>query len=321
MTDQAIASAPGKLMLLGEHAVVYGSPCLVASINKRITVFIKRLTVNKLHLSLPDLKFDKKFNLRDLYIHSSPHQAVFVISAVSHFFHYFRKQSGLSIKTKSDFLPQLGLGSSSAVTVATLKALSRIFAKTISHENLFNLAFQSVKAVQKKISGFDLAAAVYGGIIYYQLNKSVLNLPKKNIPLLIVYSGIKADTEKMVNMVYQSKKINPLKVNRLFAAISQLVDKAKIAYKEDNWPLLGDLFNQNQKILTELGVSTAKLNLLAKTAVSSGAYGAKLSGAGGGDCLIVLYKVERRAQIIDAIKKNGGSLLDVFPETQGVKLL
>ena len=283
------SSAPGKLMLLGEHAVVYGYPCLVAAVNKGITVKISNSPDKQV---IPD--------------------SVYVKAAVRKFFAKYQVKSSISISTTSDILPTWGLGSSAAVTVAALNALSKFFAISLSAPQLFDLAFSVVRSIHRKSSGFDVAAAVYGGTIYYQKDKFIKKLPAKNMPLLTVYSGIKADTAKMVEKVAELRKNHSQKVESVFFQIGKLVNKGKLAYQKSDWDALGNLFNLSQEKLVELGVSTPIIDKLIDSARQNSALGAKLSGAGGGDCIIMLYKPAKKQILIDAIKANAGQILDVL---------
>ena len=224
--NKITVSAPGKLMLVGEHAVVYGYPCIVTSVNKKISVTAEKKDHQTLNL---------------------PGNSLFVKIAVSMFFQKFGIKSGLTLSTKSDFDSSFGLGSSSAVTVATIKALSILFNLNLSSSEIFDLSFEVVKKAQGLSSGFDLAAAIYGGVIYYQIGKPIEKLPKRKMPLLAVYSGIKADTKTMIQKVSDFKKYKPKKANEMFSDISDLITKAKQAYFDSDWKRLGDIFNQNHK--------------------------------------------------------------------------
>jgi len=247
-------SAPGKLLLLGDHAVVYNRPCLAMAINKFVTV----TTVEK-----------------------KEKESAFV-AATRQLFE--RKYGPVRVGFKIDgFDSRLGLGSSAAVTVAVAKALFKLKKIKVSKKELFDFCYKVVKSVQGVGSGFDVAASIYGGVVYFVTGGKVIEkLAVKELPIVVGYSGVKADTAAMI------KKAAP-KINRQFLeASTQIVNRGWTALEQKNWPELGRLMNQNQALLRRLGVSTPKLDQMIETALAAGAYGAKLSGAGGGDCMIAL---------------------------------
>ncbi|MBI3342849.1 hypothetical protein HY032_01710, partial [Candidatus Gottesmanbacteria bacterium] len=144
-------SAPGKLMLLGEHAVVYGYPSLVTTVDERLTVDVETISENKVVVETPQVN-DTRFV--DEAIRQA--QALWQIPS-----------GGFRIKTKSSFSGKYGFGSSAAVTVATLKALATIFQKEVTPRKLFDASYKTILAVQGVGSGFDVAASVYGETLYF----------------------------------------------------------------------------------------------------------------------------------------------------------
>ena len=307
-------SAPGKLMLLGEHAVVYGQACLVTAINRRLTVSIEQKHDGKVTIDAPDVS-DTRFL----------EKAVAAGCAVWGIVH-----SGLSIKTKSE-LGMYGFGSSAAVTVATLQALATLFQKTVQKKDLFTVAKQVVVDVQGVGSGFDVAASVWGGTLYFaDLGKTIGEIHARyresndqtisTMPLVVGYTGTKADTVSLVADVAKKKAQYPEKVERIFQAIGTLVKQAKDVVVKKDWERLGTLFNFNQEYLRDLGVSTQRLEDLISAAKAAGALGAKLSGAGGGDCMIGIVTRETRDATRKAIEQVGGQNLDVKTGAEGVRI-
>lgn len=280
-----IASAPGKLMFFGEHAVVYDYPCIVTTVDSRIYVEVEK---NK------EFKVDAP-QVKDLR---------FVEEAVKQFCKKYKVDNKILIKTFSDFSSKFGLGSSSAVTVATIKALGKLYEIEISKKEIFDLGYKVIREIQKVGSGFDIASAVYGGTIYFvTAGKIIEPLSVKNIPLVIGYSGTKASTTKIV------KDLKP--DFRIFDKIKQIVEEAKMSLVKSDWKKSGELMNQNHKLLQELGVSTEKLDKMCQAAVMSGAHGAKLSGAGGGDCMIALVSKDKKEQVENSIVNAGGEIINV----------
>jgi len=216
---------------------------------------------------------------------------------------------------------EYGLGSSSAVTVATIKAISEFFEIKMENKELFDLAYKTILDIQGVGSGFDLAAAIYGGILYFVTGgKLIEKIKVKNIPLVIGYSGEKADTPSLVKMVNEKLKENPKKINKIFDEIEEIVNSARIEIENENWKEVGKLMNLNQDLLKKLGVSSKKLENLIKAALDSGAYGAKLSGAGGGDCMIAIADLENRKNVEMAIEKAGGKIIKLKVPGEGLKI-
>jgi len=315
------ASAPGKLMLMGDHAVVYDRPCIVTAVDQRMRVTISKIDSPELQIQALDVSVnDYRVSINNLSDENIPKNVHFIQTGVYNFFNKYKKISGLKITTKSDFSALYGFGSSSAVTVATIKSLSKLFEVNIRNKELFDLSFKTVIDIQKKGSGFDVAAAVYGGTLYYKsagLTLEKLNV--RNLPILVGYTGVKADTVKLIKKVAKDLQSNPNQINKIFDDITNLVDQGKKTINEHDYVKLGKLFSENQILLTQLGVSTDKINLLNQAVLGVGAYGAKLSGAGGGDCIITLYSSETREKVIKAINKYG-THIPVSTNAEGVRI-
>ena len=167
-------------------------------------------------------------------------------------------------------------------------------------------------SVQGVGSGFDIASATFGGTLYFVTGGKVIEpLSVKNLSSVIGYSGVKADTTSVVNNLKLKIKNSELRYTKIFKSITKIVEKAKISLVNSDWKITGKLMNQNHKLLQELGVSTKKLDKMCQAAVSSGAYGAKLSGAGGGDCMIALVSEDKIKKVEAAIVKVGGEIIKV----------
>lgn len=313
-------SAPGKLMIMGEHAVIYGNPCIVTAVDKRITATAE--ITAKPYMIIKSSKdgtvqYEKLLSFLGTGI--IPINIRFVEAAVKNFYDKYKIESGISISTSSTFSKNLGLGSSSAVTVAVLKAIAGIFNINISQEDLYSLSFKTIIDVQKKGSGFDVASAIIGGTIYFQTVEVSERLEANDLMLVVGFTGTKADTVLMMNQVSQKRRDFEKGVGKIFENIENLVKEAKIAIQDKNWERLGLLMNYNQNYLEDLGVSTDKLNSMILAANNAGAYGAKLSGAGGGDCMIALVDNKSKTKVIDAIRSVGGEILDLQINAVGVK--
>jgi len=301
-----IISAPGKLMLFGEHAVVYGNPCIVTAVSERLTVCLEKTNDQKITIDAPGVK-DTRF-------------VEFAITNWGKQFHI--EHQGLHISTKSNFSNCYGFGSSAAVTVATLQALCVEFQQKISAHELFNIAYKTILEIQGVGSGFDVAASVYGGIIEYVKGGSVIEpirIQDKHIVFIVGYSGVKANTVQIVTDIAKKREQYKERVDRIFSAIADIVEKAKTALFTGDWETVGKYMNFNQEYLRDLGVSTEKLEALIAGAKKAGAYGAKLSGAGGGDCMIAIAPMEKKDAVERAITEAGGEVVNVMWNEEGVR--
>jgi mevalonate kinase len=319
---QITASAPGKLMLLGEHAVVSGHPCMVTAVEQRIYVSVEKNGKDVFYMEAPDLGLNAYSKTIEALAKKSPPPAVrFVEHLYKRFLERWPQQEGIVVKTKSEFSSAFGFGSSSAVSVAFAKALTHLYEIELSNQELFELSYQAVLDVQGVGSGFDIASAIWGGTIYYvPPAKVVRELQIEQMPLVVGYTGVKADTPTLIRMVQSLHADEPEMVESWFAKIAGLVNKAEKAIREKDWSELGKLMMKNQSILRELQVSSLELNRLNRAAVKAGAFGAKLSGAGGGDCMIAVVDAAKKKVVELAIQKAGGEVLKVQLHAEGVRL-
>ena len=281
-------------MLFGEHAVVYGYPCIVTTVSSRVYVEVEK-TSGQFKIDAPQVKDTR-----------------FVEEAVKQFCEKYKVGNKILIKTHSDFSSKFGLGSSSAVTVATIYALSNLYKIKISKKEIFDLGYRVVLNVQGVGSGFDIVTATYGGTIYFVTGGKVIEpLSVKDLSLVIGYSGTKADTSSIVKNLELRIHNSELEYKKIFSKISKIVEEAKTSLVNSYWKKTGELMNQNHRLLQELGVSTGKLDKMCQAAVDSGAYGAKLSGAGGGDCMIALVPENKIKEVESSIIKVGGEIIKV----------
>lgn len=293
-------------MLMGEHAVVFGYPCIVTAVGQRLYVTAEKNDSSTVTIDAPQAKDTK-----------------FVNATVAKFF--ATKGTGISnhgvtLSIRSDFTSQVGFGSSSAVSVATLKALSLVCELSMTQREIFDLAYQVTLDIQGVGSGFDIAAACFGGTIFFKKGGEVLAPLPDEIPLVVGYTGVKADTPTLVRAVAAKREKEPEKVNRIFAAIGELVLQGKEALLAKDWEKLGKLMNFDQEYLRDLGVSSEKLEALILASKEAGAMGAKLSGAGGGDCMIAITSDEKRKAVEEAIEKAGGQVMRVITHVEGVRV-
>ncbi len=262
------ASAPGKIILFGEHAVVYGRHSLVSAINLRCYVEAKESKEVLIKSSLGVTSLDFK-------IHPYVSYAIKRFSEKA-------KIDGVKIEIKSEIPIGSGLGSSAAVTVATLKALDAEFNTGFTNEEILELAKLVELDVQGLASGVDPFTSTYGGAWLIPEKKRVV------IPydFFVINLGSKS-TAEMVAKVAKLRKRHSKTVERIFDAIDALTVEA--ASKIDDYKTIEELISINQSLLRALGVSTPEIDKLIAELDELG-FKAKITGAGGGGCIFGLKK-------------------------------
>lgn len=316
-------SAPAKLFLLGEHAVVFNGTCIVTAVNSRLFVTLERTDEALLAIDAPDVRLTNyQKPMSDIVDQFDKADASsFIRSCVAVFAERCAFDGGLSISTRSEFKREYGIGSSSAVVAATLFGLSQLFGAELSHEDLLHMGFEAIQRVQQLGSGADLAAAIYGGTLYYENRspRTVTPLSVENLPLLIIYSGHKASTVDYVSEVGNLRDRYPDVIDSIIDDMLTIVEQGRVAIEQRDWQILGDMMNIQHGLLHALGVDTSNLARIVLRARESGAWGAKLSGAGGGDCAIILTDNSRIGNILEDMSDRI-TKLDITPNAEGVQL-
>lgn len=227
---------------------------------------------------------------------------------------------GFTISIKSDIPPGAGLGSSAAVSVATVMALNSCLNLNLSKSEISNIAFEAEKFVHGTPSGIDNTIATYGSVILYKKGAIKPVKVKSRIPLVIGDTGIERNTAEWVRKVRLRRDRQSKVVNPLINSIGKLVMESLKLLDKNDLPALGELMDINQGLLEAIGVSTFELNKLINVARKNGAYGAKLTGAGGGGCMVALSPKTKQKQIADAILNAEGKPLITNISPQGVKI-
>jgi len=280
-------SAPGKVFLFGEHAVVYGKPGIAMAIKPRVFVTVR--------------KSRRPQRAKSPYI-----DGCFSAMGVAG-----------SVYINSQIPSSSGLGSSAAVTVATLSAINDEFAVGKNREDIANMAFDIEKTVQKgRASPTDTTVSTYGGIVLIS-GGSRRRLAPQNMYLVIGDSLVSHNTSKMVEQVADLKKQNPEIVDPILDAIEG-VSLAAIHHLS-NPKELGRYMNMNHALLDALGVGHPQLSRLVLASRSAGAFGAKITGAGGGGCMVALCAKQVRHRVAQAIQSCDARAIVTGIDTEGVR--
>lgn len=312
-------SVPGSLMLLGEHAVLHGKMALVCAINKRIYVTLRQRQDRSVYIK-SDLLGEITISLDKLSI-VAPFQ--FVLSAVIML--KKRLHHGFDLLITTDFSAQMGFGSSAAVTVATLAVLHYwLEQRQPQAHKLFLEARRVIRKVQGIGSGADAAASIWGGVVAYRAAPLQVKKIADTLPLTVVYSGQKVGTKQVVQQVMKLRQQHKKSIRILEMAIENCVKDAAIVIRKQDWRKLGEIININQGIQDAFGVNTLTLSQAVFALRSMrGICGAKISGAGMGDCVIGIGKAKKISfdEVVSKIKATDLSMInDVVIAKMGLRV-
>jgi mevalonate kinase len=279
---KSIASAPGKVILFGEHFVVYGVKAILCSINKRVTVTAEKINERKISINS---------DIGDLVL--EPNKSILEINSPLKPFYYLankaieNQNTGIQIKIDSEIPLGVGLGSSSACCVAGAAAIFKLFGD-ISKEEILELAIEAERTIFENTSGADCTVCVYGGIMEYDKKQGFKKIEDEpNFQLVIANSNIEHSTESMVSKVKEFKNKNKEKFSRLLNQESKLVEEVLELLKKNNTKELGRKINENQKYLENIEISNNQLRNMIKIGQKS-SFGAKITGSGGGGCIFTI---------------------------------
>lgn len=299
------ASAPGSLMLFGEHAVLRGQPAIVCAIRRRLSVTARPRSDRRavIHSLLGDLRFPA-----DAIPEDGRHRFVLEALRASGI-----PPGGLDLRIESEFSSKIGFGSSAAVTVAVLAALDALRGRSPRPGDLFRRARAVVRSVQGLGSGADVAASAWGGALVFRQSASrPVRLPGA-FPLIAAYSGHKTPTPDVVRQVNALAARHPGLASGVFRLMGRCTRDAAAAFRKGDLARVGELMNIHQGLHDSLGVNTQGLACLAfALRADPGILGSKISGSGLGDCVVGLGRLRHRGP--------GALCLEIAVDPEGVRI-
>jgi len=280
------ASAPAKVILFGEHFVVYGEPAIVLAINKRVYARAELRQDKQLHLRSANLNLSGYFkngffkneqgNAKDAKLKFAPLKL-----AVEKILEIHGDNIGLTVEINSTVPAAADVGSSAAVAAAVTVAVSSLLGVKMSKEDVFRISCEAEKIVHGTPSGVDTAIATFGGTLLFQMDTGVKSLAANaDVPLVIGDTGVGRSTRVQVAKVRNLKDKYPRVINPMMKTAREIVSRAVDALKDDDLESLGDLMNINHALLCGLGILDESLEWLINAARKAGALGAKLTGVG-----------------------------------------
>ena len=295
------ASAPGKIILFGEHAVVYGRPALAVPVTQvQATVTVEAGAEPGVWLEAPGI--DLRCFLSSLPADHPLAAAVYhVVAALGR-----SLPESLKITIHSTIPVASGLGSGAAVSVALIRALSAFLGQPLPDERVSALAYEVEKIHHGTPSGIDNTVITYARPVYFVKGRPIETFHAgQPFSLVIADTGIPAPTREAVGDVRKLWEAHPEECEKIFDEIGQIADLARQKITSGEWQALGELMDRNHLLLRQLTVSCPALDRLVQAARQAGALGAKLSGGGRGGNMIALIDKENAPAVTEALKSAG----------------
>ena len=301
----------GKVILLGEHAVVYGYPALAAALDRGVTIdAVGTPAGGPLRLDIPAWDLRVAASARD-----EEHPASRALAAIADELGIGRP--AVSLLGDAQIPHSAGLGSSAAMAVAITRALLAWAKRPQDLKTVLAAASASERVMHGRPSGIDATIAAYGGIGVYRKSTGLRPIQAK-LRVLVAPSGESRSTAAMVERVAQATISGRTEVampapngttnnDERLVELGGLVDSGTVALLRGELAQLGSAMNRAHEVLAGLGVSTPQLDSLCEAARVTGAYGAKLTGAGGGGAVIAIAPRDREVAILGEWKNAGVS--------------
>ena len=279
------SSAPAKIILLGEHAVVYGMPAIAAPIRSLRAYASAQPSDTALNIWSTEL--EKRVSIDAPLSNDSARPMRQLLRMAANYFGMSKATGELVIQSDIPFAG--GLGSGAAVSAAVIRALAALFGREILAEDLNQLVFEMEKIHHGTPSGIDNTVVVYERPVYFERGKDhELLTVEAPCQIVIADTGRAVKTREAVDRVRQRYTERQSDTEDIFQRISHVVRSARRALESGQQPQLGALMSENHEMLRQLGISSPALDTLVEASIAAGALGAKLSGGGMGGNMIAL---------------------------------
>ena len=301
------ATAAGKIILFGEHFVVHGTHAVVCAINKRVSVTSE--TNDTAAISIESSLGKAAIPItEDVDTVEKKFRPFFFIAKEVISDHNFK--NGINIKIESDIPIGAGLGSSSACCVAGAASISNLFSKP-DISQILDMSIDAERTIFPKTSGADCTVSALGGIIEYQKESDPKSIKTEHdFDFVVVNSQKMHNTDAVVSRVNQFKEKNEDAFSELCKEEDNLISKAVDSLQTFDLDIIGKCMSQNQIFLERIGVSNNVLLDIVKS-IEKETFGAKLTGAGDGGCVIALTEKSKK----DSVVKNMSQKYETFPVT------
>lgn len=301
------ASASAKIILFGEHAVVYGHPAVAIPIQDVRT---------SAAISIDAAASDPVIEAKDLQIETSigavshPESIAHIIKAIELVNDKIIElpKSGWRLTIWSKIPIGRGLGSSAATSIAIIRALTKAVMKVITPKDLIKHSFELEKIHHGTPSGIDNTVISLEKPILFRKDREPSPINPGSMYFIVGDTGISKKTGDIVAHVAEARNKNPEQFDRWFTQIGHIARDGALALKDGDAKRLGKLMDENQNLLQRIGVSSPELERLINAAKMRGALGAKLCGAGRGGCMVAVARDSATAENIAADLLKAGAV-------------
>ena len=298
----------GKTILFGEHFVVHGIPGIASAIDSTANAIVKK--ARKGITVTDDRKGAKGYAEKKKLQQLESIERMLIAMGMD------PKKTALDIWLGGNLPGFSGLGASAASSVAIARAIAEEFDLIFSNEKINDVAYEAEKAYAGNPSGIDNTAATFGGLIWFKKNLGIgsntieqLSISEP-VEIIIGNTGIVANTKAMVAAVAKRKQANPSKYDSVFREAEQLAIKGREALEKFDLKQVGDLMNENHRLLQDIEVTCNELDYLVDLSRKHGAFGAKMTGGGGGGCMLALTPGKYlQKKVASAIENEGFEVL------------
>ncbi|HNK63333.1 MAG TPA: mevalonate kinase [Anaerolineales bacterium] len=295
------STAPGKIILFGEHAVVYNRPALAVPVNQvQAEVAVEESDQPGVWINAPDIDLHS-----DLSSLPHDHPIGSVILKVFRLFDIFHRPD-MTVTVRSTIPVASGLGSGAAVSAALVRALAEFLGQPMTNEQVNAVVFEIEKIHHGTPSGIDNTVITYNMPVYYTREQPIETFKcGKPFTIVIGDTGISAPTKESVGDVRRLWLRNTSYIEEIFDEIAQIALIARRSIESGHPELLGELMEHNHQYLQQLSVSSPELDVLVAAAQRAGALGAKLSGGGRGGNMIALVDPASAESVAAALMSAG----------------
>lgn len=302
-----MAYGHGKVILLGEHSVVHGRPALAVAVSRGAVVDAQPSPGPHTTLHIEPWGVDIDTGAAPNVGAEELQQALKVARA------FYDDDRELALSATMHLPGGAGMGSSAALGVAVLRALDEARALKRPDEEIYERSLAWERVFHGNPSGVDNAMATFGGVALFKRGEPLKRVvPRKPLKLVVAYSGSSSSTKLMVDSVARQLAKEPERMNGVFDSIANIVSNGKLALEQGDLKALGQLMTMNHRLLAGMMLSTDALEEMIAAACAAGALGAKVTGAGGGGCMIALVDGEpARREVANALRALGKTVYEV----------